>query len=434
MATKRRVRPLAQLDAGLAAEIGARIRTERLRTGLTQSELAEGRYTKAYISALEHALAKPSMAALSFIAGRLGVSAASLLGGAVPAWTRLEADLRLASGDWAAAIDAYEVLLAGEHDGLRQAELERGLAEASARLERSSDALRFATSAAAGFDTLGREADAFAARYWQSYALLQQGNDAEARSILRALLDRLRAGLVVEPGFAVRLLIALAMVDSYAGEPARSLTYLDEARMLVGDLDDRRQATFLTSLAMSYRENGDLEAAIGLANQAIARFQAAEGDREIAVLENELALTHLGLGALERARTHAALADGRFTRLGDDFGRAHVVETAAQIELAAGSADAAAGLAAEARDLADRAGNQKAYVSAGLTLARAHRELGDPAAASVDLEHAADRARAYGRVAQLRTVLTEWADLRAAQGDVGAAYQLSREALGLGGR
>ncbi|MGH2464225.1 MAG: tetratricopeptide repeat protein, partial [Candidatus Limnocylindrales bacterium] len=429
-----RTRQLAKLDAGLAAEIGARIRAQRSRAGLTQAELAEGRYTKAYISALEHGLAKPSMAALGFIASRLGISAASLLGAGAPAWTRLEADLRLASGDWLAAVDAYSALLEGETDRSRQAELWRGLAEASCRLERSSDALQYATAAASAFAALGRPADAFAARYWASYALLPQGNEREARSILRALLDQLRGGLVVEPGFTVRLLIAMAMVDSYAGQPAQSLSYLDEARALVGDLDDRRQATFLTSLAISYREHGDLEAAIGLANQALARFAAAEGDREIAVLENELALTHLGLGSTERARSHAALADERFQRLSDDFGRAHVVESKAQIELAAGAPAAAAELAAEARELADRTGNHKAYVSAGLTLARAHRALGDLAGAAADLERAAERARLHQRTAQLRTVLTEWADLLASEGDVGAAYELTREALALSAR
>jgi tetratricopeptide (TPR) repeat protein len=432
METMARGQSLARLDAGLAREIGARLRAQRARAGLTQSQLAEGRYTKAYVSALETGHAKPSMAALSFFADRLGVSKASLVDGSIPAWTRLEADLRLARGDFAAAIDAYSALLDGEAVGLRRAELERGLAEASCRLERSADALRYASAAAAGFDALGRESDAFGARYWQGYALLQQGNDSEARSIFRALLDQLRTGLTVEPGFAVRLLIALATVDSFAGEPARSLTYLDEARAVVGDLDDRRQATFLTSLAIGYRESGDFEAAIGLANQALARFHAAEGDREIAVLDNELALTHLALGSIERARGHAALADERFRRLGEEFWRAHVVETTAQIELAAGSPDGAARLALEARQIADSTHNHKAFVSSCVTLARAQRQLGDPIAALVSLEQGAIRARELDRRAQLRTVLSEWADLLADQGDVRAAYELTREALALG--
>jgi len=38
------------------------------------------------------------------------------------------------------------------------------------------------------------------------------------------------------------------------------------------------------------------------------------------------------------------------------------------------------------------------------------------------------------RVSQLREILTDWADLRAAQGDSKGAFELSREALQLDAR
>jgi hypothetical protein len=49
-------------------------------------------------------------------------------------------------------------------------------------------------------------------------------------------------------------------------------------------------------------------------------------------------------------------------------------------------------------------------------------------------ERAAALAREHGRVSQLREILTEWADLRAAQGDAPGAFLLSREALQLDAR
>src|SRR5262245_51800213 len=79
---------------GLALRIGTRIRAARLAAGLTQQQLAEGRYTKAYISALEQGHAKPSMAALDFIASRLGLPPSTFLG-RDDRWDRLEADLLL---------------------------------------------------------------------------------------------------------------------------------------------------------------------------------------------------------------------------------------------------------------------------------------------------------------------------------------------------
>ena len=56
-------------DSALADGIGGRIRQARLAAGLTQQQLAAGRYTKAYISALEKGHAKPSMAAASSVTG-----------------------------------------------------------------------------------------------------------------------------------------------------------------------------------------------------------------------------------------------------------------------------------------------------------------------------------------------------------------------------
>jgi len=425
-------RSLAAADRGLALEIGRRIRAERLRAGLTQARLAEGRYTKAYISALENGLAKPSMAALSFIASRLELPMARFIGEQGHHWSRLEADLLLASADWSSAADAYLSLRDVITDSIGRAEIDRGLAEALCRLERPDEALRAAALATATFDAAGQAIDAAWARYWMATALYQQENDDESRSIFRGLLELARGGLEVDPEFETRLLMALAAIDARSGEPARSLSYLEEARALAETLDDRRRATFLNSLAVSYRERGDMEAAIGLANQAIERFRAINGRREVAMLENELALVHLALGSIERAHQHAAQADELFRALDDERARAHVLETQAQIELAADQPVEALRKAEEAIAVATATGNRKAGISAGLTLARAARRTGDTDLALASLEKASASARLYHRPTQLRDVLVEWAELLAETGNMADAYELSREALSLG--
>lgn len=424
-------RSLAREDAPIARAVGQKIRVERLQAKLTQQQLADGRYTKAYISALENGLAKPSLAALTFIAGKLGLSAAYFLREGEPAWTRVEADLHLASGDWSKAVDGYTTLLDAETQPVRRAELERGLAEALVRLERSEDAIRRGASAAVAFDAAGMSADAAIARYWVAAAQYQLDNDAEARSILQALLDAVRGGLAVDPEFEARILIALATIGGRGLEPKKAVAYLAEARAVLERFDDRRRATYLTSLAIGYRERGDTEAALRLANQAVARFRELEADREVAILENELALNQLAAGATRRARQHAAAADAIVARLGDERTRAHVLDTRAQVELAAGEAAEAATLAEQASALADASGNRKAAISARLTLGRARRALGESDAATLALEAAAKLARKQDRLPQLRDVLTEWADLRSSLGDAAGAYKLSREALDL---
>src|SRR3989337_1593410 len=117
-------------DTQLAHRIGHRLRQARVAAGLTQQQLAAGRYTKAYVSALETGHSKPSMAALNFFADRLGMAASRFLDDEPAVWRRLEVDLELAAGRWQVAADGYRELL--EHAPAREAraELLRGLSEA----------------------------------------------------------------------------------------------------------------------------------------------------------------------------------------------------------------------------------------------------------------------------------------------------------------
>src|SRR3989441_11144758 len=66
----------------MVADVGARIRSLRTAKGMTQAQVAEPNYTKAYISMLESGRTRASMKALEHIAGVLGVKPADLLGGA----------------------------------------------------------------------------------------------------------------------------------------------------------------------------------------------------------------------------------------------------------------------------------------------------------------------------------------------------------------
>ena len=75
-------------NSHVARRVGERIRQARTRAALTQAQLAKGRYTAAYISALERGLAKPSMAALTFLSERLGVPVPDLVAEERPALVR----------------------------------------------------------------------------------------------------------------------------------------------------------------------------------------------------------------------------------------------------------------------------------------------------------------------------------------------------------
>jgi tetratricopeptide (TPR) repeat protein len=426
--TKTAARP-TEHDAALARQIGARIREARRRAGLTQQQLAADRYTKAYVSALETGIARPSMVALSFLSERLGLPPSHFLDEQTPAWTRLEVDMQLASGEWQAAADGYAALLADNLDDQVRAEVLRGHAEALVRLDRGREAVAAGAEAARIFASLGRISEEALSRYWLAYGLYLSDAEADARSMLLGLVERVRAGLKVEPEFEMRLLMALAAVESRIGNFAESLAHLEAARGMADDLDDRRRAMFLFNLAINYRETGDVEAAIRTGTQGLALLRAAGSSFESAQIENDLALAYLAMGNVARARDLAAEARREFEGAGDDRYLSAVLDTEAQVALASGDAPKALELARRAVILARQSGNQGAQLAAMLTEARALRSSGDADEAEKRYGQAAAIARDGHVASRLREVLREWAGLRADAGDHRGAYELTSEAL-----
>ena len=416
-------------DRELARRIGQRIREARHRAGLTQQQLAGERYTKAYVSALETGIARPSMVALSYLSDRLNLPASHFIDEAHPAWTRLEVDMRLAAGEWQEAADGYTALLEDVADDGIRADLLRGLAEASARLDRGKEAIAAASEASRLYTEAGREPDAALARYWLAYGLYQSDNEPDARSVLTALLEQIRAGLQVEPDFEMRLLTSLAAVESHTGQAGRALAYLEEARGLAADLDDRRRAAFLFNLAIGYREVGDFEAAIRAGTQGMALYRAAGAIFESARIENDLSLAYLATGQVDRARELAADARRQIEDTGDERWLAAVLDTEAQIALASGEFDEALRLTATARETAARGGNSYVELVSMITEARALRQAGRVAEAEEGFARAARTARDSRVPNRLREVLREWADLKAERGDHRGAYELTSEAL-----
>ncbi len=420
---------LATEDLDLARQVGARLKAARTRAGLTQRELAEPRYTKAYISALENGLIKPSLAALRFLSRKLGTVPSAFLADEDTRWHRLDAELRLAAGDWQAAADRFQDILDTEPSGVGRGLCLLGLAEANYRLGRSHDTIAFASEALELLSKANHRAEAQRATYW--LAAGHHASDDPARA--RMLFEELLAATSVEttdPDLRVRILIALAMVEVHAGESTKAIGLLEEARAIGADLDDRRRATLLHSLAQSYRLSGDLEGAVRTGIESLALFRSIDARMETALIENELAMTYLGLGNLDAAERHAQEARHGMEREQDAFRLANLADTEARIALARGDLPEAERRASAAADLAESLGNQKGVVDALMTVSRAARGRGDLALAAASLERAASAAE-RGPASRLRLVLTEWSELAAATGDHATAYELSHRALAL---
>ena len=418
-------------NSNVARRVGERIREARGRVGLTQAQIAEGRYTAAYISALERGLAKPSMAALTFLSERLGVAVTELVAEDRPAAARLEADLLLASGQHQEALDRYDELLevVGENRRAR-AEVLRGRAEALCRLDRGPEAIRPSSESVALFDGLGAIADAAWARYWLAFGHYQSDNPAEARGILQQLLAEDRAGLAVAPDFRFRLLTALGNVESWDGEPERALTYMEEARALAGEISLRQRAAFLSGLALQYRFAGDLERSIRIGHESLALYSVANAELEEAALENNMGINFIDLGNTQRAAKHLARARHLGQQLQDRRILSEVAEAEGRLAMARGDLDQAREKAGAALMAIDEGGSYLAAVGGHLTLARIGARGGDLASTEEHFDVAASLLRAHQARSLLRNVLAEWADIRSRRGDLEGANRLYAEALG----
>jgi tetratricopeptide (TPR) repeat protein len=426
--TKTRRRVVVDQRA-LAQAIGTRIRAARLRAGLTQQQLAGDRYTKAYISALELGHAKPSMAALDYLAPRLGTTSDRILADPTRTWSRLEADVALASGDLDEARQAYEGLLDVTVDPGHMAELELGLAETYCRLGRPSEAIKPAEDARRRFGEAGRSSDQDRALYWLSSAHQQMGDTSEARRILREIHERIDPA--TDPDMAVRVRIGLAMIESATGDPHVALAYLEEARESANALDLRRRGTFLITLARGRAKVGDFEGAIRSGTEALQVCRLAEAGRDQARVEAQLATIYLQLG--DRTRARGLLADARaiLKRAEETTLLADITDSEARIALDEGDAAGALELAREARRQAEGSANHRAIFDSLMTEGRALESLDRRAEALTAYEQASQvLGTDAGAVGRRREVYGAWADALAADGKHAEAYAVAKRALG----
>ena len=100
------------------AGIGRRMLELRVQQGLTQTELAGDRFTRAYVSSIEGGKRTPSPAAAGYFAARLGTDLEDLCFGYAPGRRRAllaeaaEARVALSDGDTERASAVYEALCA----------------------------------------------------------------------------------------------------------------------------------------------------------------------------------------------------------------------------------------------------------------------------------------------------------------------------------
>jgi transcriptional regulator with XRE-family HTH domain len=414
----------------MVADVGARIRSLRTAKGLTQAQLADPLYTKAYISMLESGRTRASMKALEHIAAALGVKPSDLLGGSAgastPQYELLEARSYVEQGRHAEAVTILERL----EDGLSAADQLMRLRylaiayngtgqpkQAFPVIERAQRMADLLTNAEESIRLKG----VLAATYQHTYAY------EDANRLLRECIQACDNGVVKDPAFHFRRLVELALVQTNMRQARQALTTYERAIQLSEPFGDRTAlANLYAGMAKNYQNDGDLEAAIVYNQKSLMLFEELGLLDQVACTLDNAAMLYAEYGNRERASECLKRAAVLAQQTNRDGTLASIRASEAEI-LAKSDPDAGIAAAQDALKFARKVGQPDAQVRA-LILIGELRMASSPTAAKRSFQEASQLAEE--RVPHmLRTIFDRWSRAAEAQGDGDEALRLARRAL-----
>ncbi|MEX2045525.1 MAG: tetratricopeptide repeat protein [Chloroflexota bacterium] len=414
----------------MVADVGARIRSLRTAKGLTQAQVAEPNYTKAYISMLESGRTRASMKALEHIAAVLGVKPADLLGGvaapATPQYELLEARRYLEQQRAADAIPILEALEEGLGASDQLIRL-RYLAAAYNAAGKPKQAFPLIERAQRMAELLNdveeqvRVSAVLASAYSSTYAY------EEALRLLREIVASCDNGIPNDPPFHFRRLVDLAVLLTNLRQAKQALAAYERAIALADKFTDRPAlGNLYAGMAKTHQDQGDLEAAIVYNQKSLQIFEDLGLFDHVACTLDNAALLYAEYGNRERARECLARAavlaveaqrDGTLASI-----RASEAEVAAKTD-----PKQALDMAQEALKFARKVDQPAAQVRL-LVLLGELRMGANAAAARRSFQEA--RQLAEERAPHLlRVIFDRWSHAAESSGDGEEALRLARRAL-----
>jgi transcriptional regulator with XRE-family HTH domain len=414
----------------MVADVGARIRSLRTAKGLTQAQVAEPNYTKAYISMLESGRTRASMKALEHIAGVLGVKPADLLGGvaapATPQYQLLEARRYIEQGNNEAAIPILEALeeglgasdqlvrlryLAIGYNALGQPKLAFPLIERAQRMAELLDDAEEET----------RVKSVLAASYSRTYAY------DDAARLLRECIAACEDGTLTDPAFHFRRLVDLALVLTNLRQSKPALAAYERAIELSAQFSERTSIGALyAGMAKTYQNDGDLEAAIVYNQKSLQVYEELGLLDRIACTLDNAAMLYAEYGNRERARECLARAAVLAQETKRDGTMASIKTSEAEVT-AKTDPKASLEMAQEALKFARKVDQPDAQVRL-LVLLGELRMNANAAAARKSFQDA--RLLAEERAPHLlRVIFDRWSHAAESTGDSEEALRLARRAL-----
>jgi tetratricopeptide (TPR) repeat protein/DNA-binding XRE family transcriptional regulator len=411
------------------------VKQARAEAGLSLAQVAGGEISRTAIYFVETGKAKPSMETLKLIAERTGrpldffLSRPSTTEARSSAGT-LQIERLVATGDPQGALAAGEALLVAERDQEVVARIRFHMATAHLRLAQWVPARRLASTARAYFEQSGdmlMTAECLGSEASAAYMM----EDPDALALAEGALATCRALTPVPSLTESRLLGVLGGVHTVNHHWEAAIKAYEQA-IAAGDVvqDLRRLSISYHGLSQAHQELENFERAEYYGQRAMTIHETLNDRIGLARTENNLGLLFLQSGDRAKARAHLERSIRRFEEAGVENGRAGVLLSIAELELAESHLDDANRIAREALELAMR-------LSEDVSTSDAHVWLGMIAAARNDHQTAdAQFAAAFASLEKpgspaerSRRAHSFYAEVLEARGDVNGAIGQLKLAL-----
>lgn len=392
----------------LAAIIGQRLRDVRRARGLSQQALADGLFSKGYVSSIEHGKIFPSVRALQALAARLGVDMSEFFDPAMLAAQAKQAAVAGPDEDEAhrnslALLEVRALAAGGAPNTLQrlrtvdpellapgeQVQLHYAVAQAQLSAGNPDAALAELQQALSLLDgDSGDEQDPEESQRIHSLlgeVLLARNQAALAADHLQRAYQVLQESTTSDPTLRLQVLSNLARAYTLLGDSARARTTYQEAVQLaqeVGSLD--RLARALAGLSRQATEARDWVRAERYGEQAVLLSSVQQALRRAMRTQLDMGrlLGTVNEGAAARERLEAGLQMAQ--QLGDDTAQASAYAQLAELALQAGDRAGAEQAVGQAQAAAERSKDRRTqaqvrYVAGLLDQARGEAAQADTA-------------------------------------------------------
>jgi transcriptional regulator with XRE-family HTH domain len=419
--------------------VGQRIRRLRLERGLTQREIAGPGVSYAYISRIEASTRNPSLKALRYLAGRLGVDPEYLeTGDPIPSLARLELQLsdaelllRLGNEPERAEVLFADVLAeAKEAEPALAARARSGLGLLAARRGANNDAREQAIHS--GYVPVEARPDVYHAL---GAAYMALDATQQAVELWEWVLDSLRSSDAADATLIVRFDSYLSWALAESGRMDRARPVLDEATEVAdsADVAPHVRVNVHWELArQAWTQDEDAKTALAHMRRAIGLLAATEDTFQLA-RAHLLCAQLLSLdGRPEAAARHLAHAEPLLLQAGEQSEIGVLRAEQAKQAVRNGDSERALELATEAAGLL---GDDARHI--GLrehALGAAHAAAGDVDQAAPHFAAAMNDLAGRGQWREATVVARDWGNVLRAAGRHEEAFEAFEQAMRYGDR